>query len=49
MNKVIYFGKHEWTVWNFNGLVFDVVLQHAGYKPLEFSIENAKGTAEVAD
>ena len=26
-----------------NGLVFDVVLHHAGYKPLEFSIEKAKG------
>jgi hypothetical protein len=32
-----------------NGLTFNVLLHNTGYKPLEFPVEKAKGTAEVAD
>lgn len=32
-----------------NGLTFNVFLHNSGYKPLEFPVEKAKGTAEVAD
>lgn len=32
-----------------NGLTFDIQLHSAGYAPLSFSVEKAKGTAEVAD
>ena len=32
-----------------NGLTFNVLLHNSGYKPLEFSVDKAKGTAEVAD
>ena len=32
-----------------NGLTFNVLLHNSGYKPLEFTVEKAKGTAEVAD
>jgi transcriptional regulator with XRE-family HTH domain len=32
-----------------NGLTFDVQLHAAGFKPMNFTVEKAKGTAEVAD
>lgn len=32
-----------------NGLTFDVILHSNGFKPCEFTVEKAKGTAEVAD
>jgi archaellum component FlaF (FlaF/FlaG flagellin family) len=32
-----------------NGLVFDVYLHNSDYKPMNFKVEKAKGTAEVAD
>ena len=32
-----------------NGLVFDITLHANGYTPLNFSVEKAEGTAEVAD
>lgn len=32
-----------------NGLTFNVMLHTPGFKPLEFVVEKAKGTAEVAD
>ncbi|MGE5631298.1 MAG: hypothetical protein ACM3TR_09415 [Caulobacteraceae bacterium] len=32
-----------------NGLVFDIQLHAKGFKPMEFKVEKAKGTAEVAD
>ena len=32
-----------------NGLTFDIRLHAAGFKPMEFTVEKAKGTAEVAD
>ncbi len=32
-----------------NGLTFDVQLHAAGYQPLDFNVEKAQGTAEVAD
>lgn len=32
-----------------NGLTFDIQLHSAGYAPLSFSVDKAKGTAEVAD
>jgi archaellum component FlaF (FlaF/FlaG flagellin family) len=32
-----------------NGLTFNIALHAAGFKPLEFTVEKAKGTAEVAD
>lgn len=32
-----------------NGLTFDIQLHANGFKPMEFKVEKAKGTAEVAD
>lgn len=32
-----------------NGLTFDIILHCYGFKPYEFSVEKAKGTAEVVD
>lgn len=32
-----------------NGLTFDIQLHAKGFKPMEFKVEKAKGTAEVAD
>lgn len=32
-----------------NGLTFDIQLHAKGFKPLEFKVDKAKGTAEVAD
>jgi len=32
-----------------NGLTFDIQLHANGYAPLQFSVDKAKGTAEVAD
>lgn len=32
-----------------NGLTFDIQLHAKGYQPLNFQVEKAKGTAEVAD
>jgi hypothetical protein len=32
-----------------NGLTFDIQLHAAGFKPMNFTVEKAKGTAEVAD
>ena len=32
-----------------NGLMFDVYLHNNGYTPMNFKVEKAKGTAEVAD
>lgn len=32
-----------------NGLTFDIQLHAAGHKPMDFTVEKAKGTAEVAD
>ncbi len=32
-----------------NGLTFDIILHSAGYAPLNFTVEKAQGTAEVAD
>lgn len=32
-----------------NGLTFDIQLHAAGFKPMGFTVEKAKGTAEVAD
>ncbi len=32
-----------------NGLTFDVQLHAAGYQPVNFTVEKAQGTAEVAD
>jgi hypothetical protein len=32
-----------------NGLLFNIQLHSTGFKPLDFTVEKAKGTAEVAD
>ena len=32
-----------------NGLTFDIQLHSSGFKPLQFNVDKAKGTAEVAD